>query len=221
MYSSDLHFRISQYLPDFWFAVTEEKHLSVLLLSRDVEKTTQRRVSFFDDGSVDVSVHRSKLCNEVLEEIFSKVRLMPWSSMSINDFVSNVVRVVNEVRKYEVCVGCDKTVYQCFWNSGVNGRVDLNPYGESRYSQTFRSNDCQLLISPSKFRCKSCYKLCQLLRRRLRTRQSGMKLHAPNMHLTETEKIKKIESITKQLHAKNKVILKLQQKVQVSSHAAH
>lgn len=216
LYAGEVNRKVSECLPRHWLVVPEEGKLNLLLLSRDAELTTQRRVSVSYDGTLDISVHRMKPSMAVLQAVVSKVKLMHWSSVSAGDFADSVLQVLNEVRKYEVCVGCEGDDFKCLWSSTNSGRVDVNPYGESRYCQTLRSNSCHLLISPSKYRCMSCYKLSQLLRKRMSSRRNGLKLTAPNIHLTESEKIKKMEYISRQLHSRNKLVMKLQRKIDVA-----
>lgn len=209
----DVLWRLLQLLPHQWVAVSESDHITALLLSRDVEKTTQRRVSVFFNGSVDIRVHRAKPSLEVCKAIVKDLEVQSLHHDSIGSFVSYVVQVVMEVQKYEVCSGCVDEKYKCFWNTTANGVVDNNHYGESRYTSTFRSKFCQLLILPNKKRCMECYNISQLLRRRMLSHASGPKLNTPNIHLTELEKVQKMEKLMKLLDSKRKIIAKLRKQV--------
>lgn len=186
---ADVQWRLMQLLPPHWVAVLESYRITALLLSRDEEKTTQRRVSVFWGGSVDISVHRAKASLEVRKAIVKDLQVHSLHQDSIGCFVSYVAQVVMAVRKYEVFCGCADEKYKCFWNTTANCVVDNNDYGETRYSSTIRSKLCQLLILPNKKRCVECYNISKLLRRRMLSHASGLIVNAPNIHLTDLEKI--------------------------------
>jgi len=187
--------------------------VNFFLLSKDVERTTQRRVTISFLGVVTIRVHRVLLKQYVLQKIMRNLKAVPLTEETIDQFATNALSVVREVNRHEVCVGCAKEEYSCFWNSDGNGLVDLNPYGEVRYCKTFRPNHCELLVHPSKQRCMECYKVSEHFRKRLKVRCHGIKLNAPNIHLTEEEKINKIKKLKKDLESSRRSITNLKKKL--------
>jgi len=101
----------------------------------------------------------------------SSKKVPPSTALSretIPSFVDRAVQVINLVREFEICAGVDSSEYKEVWplcsNSGV---IDTNPYKECRYSETFRSKKCEILVSRRKRRCAECSKTVGILGRKL------------------------------------------------------
>lgn len=214
--TSILESKISEFLPGRWGLFIDDC-VNFFLYSKDVERTTQRRVSISFLGGVTVSVHRALINQNVFRKIVRNLKVVPLSEETIDQFTTYALSVVREVNRYEVCVGCVREEYKCFWKSDGNGRVDLNPFGELRYCETFRPNHCEMLVHPSKQRCMECYKVSELFRKRLKVRCHGVKLNAPNIHLTEEEKISKIKNLKKELESSKRTIFNLQRRINCAS----
>lgn len=206
--------KISCYLPQHWVSICDGVGVSVLLLSRDVEMTTQRRVFVSYFGNVTVSAHRKKISEDITHNILSVNQTVPLSENNVGDFAKFVISVVDEIRKLDVCVGCNHEEYESLWAGCRFGTVDTNPFGETRYSKTFRSHDCQLLILSSKWRCIKCYHLSEILKRKLKVHSSVPKVNTPNIHLTETEKIYKLCTIQNKLEVSRRLVCRLQSKIE-------
>lgn len=201
--------KILGYLPEHWVLIFDVNGVNILLLSRDVERTTQRRLFVSFMGDISVSVHRKKLSVEMLHKICGTVRTVPLSESNVNDFASQVLGVVDNIRKFEICVGCNNEEFKSLWCNDAHGVVDVNSYGETRYSKTFRSLHCQLLVLTSKWRCMKCYYLNEILKRKSKSHRSGIKVHTPNIHLTEAEKIQKLTCLQKNVEMLRKYISRL------------
>ena len=106
--------------------------ISVLLLSRDVEMTTQRRASVLFFGNVTMSAHCKKMNENILRSIPCLLRTGPLLGSDVDVFVNHVISAVNETRKWELCVSSNNKKYEFLWKGNRLGTVDTNPYSESR-----------------------------------------------------------------------------------------
>lgn len=180
--------------------------------------TTQRRIYVSYMGNVSVSVHRKKLSEETILKVLGNNRSPCLSENNVDDFVNSVIFLVNEIRKFEVCVGCNREEYESLWGCNTLGMIDTNPYGETRYSKTFRSHACQLLILPSKWRCMKCYYLSENLKKKHRTHCSDVNVHTPNIHLSEAQKVKKLCKLQKKLEVSKRLICRLKSRIGRATH---
>lgn len=210
---TDVQAKILDILPQHWICICDETGVNIMLLSRDVEKTTQRRVFVSFMGDIHASVHRKKLNAVKIKSMFGFISIKPLLDGSVDDFVLNVKFLVNEFRKYDLCVGSNSVEYESLWAKSTHGIVDTNPYGETRYDKTFRSFNCQLLILPSKWRCMQCYYLKEMLKRKYRVHCSGIKTQTPNIHLSDGEKMQNLSKVQKKLESSRRLVCRLQKKL--------
>lgn len=60
-------------------------------------------------------------------------------SFVINYFVDRSIQLVNQVRQWEICSGCDDPTFRDVWEACPSGEIDKNVLKECRYVETFRS----------------------------------------------------------------------------------
>ena len=61
-----------------------------------------------------------------------------------------------------MCSGYDALKYDDVWSSCPFGETDNNPYREYRFTETFRSLRCSLLVKSNRWRCCECDKMAAL-----------------------------------------------------------
>ena len=196
-----------------WISVLESDGLNVMLLSRDRPRTTQRNIFIQYSGEVEVSVH----CQDCKADVFVEKVAAPvvLQEDTINEFVDRVVSLVSAVRLMEVCAGVDVDRLESVWDGCPGGFIDRNPYRESRYLDTFRSNKCKYLVNAKTWRCTECSKLLGPLQRRLNfSKKENLHANTPNIYLTEEQKLEKMKEQQKKIDASRKKIKLLTVKVQ-------
>lgn len=145
-------------LPKSWSVSHHASGFFFTLLSDGLSRVTQRTVFVGHSGDVNVSVHGKELeKNHPVYKNVSNVQLLP-SSVSL--FVENALKLVSDVRLYEVCVGAESQKFKQWWKNSLDTCViDVNPFQEIRYSETLRSKSCSYLISQRSRHCEECGKV--------------------------------------------------------------
>ena len=176
----------------------------------------QRTLLFLPNGGVELYVHWQLISvNSYLCDVIPPLPLQPES---VNYFVDRAILIVNKVREMEVCSGFDKESYKSVWASCPFGKIDENPYDESRYIETFRSNTCsRIVVNPQKWRCSECSELFHPLRRRFHSAAVQPSPFTNNIFLTEEQQLKKLaeqhrelEMTTSSREAPNDIIHEIQ-----------
>jgi len=151
-------------LPPYWVPFVDKNGVHVMLLSRQDKKAVQRSLYCLPSGRVELSVHcRPMLIDPYLEGVCDSVIL---KSDTVGEFCDRIIAIVAKVRLMEICAGVDNAAYREVWSSVDLGEIDKNPYQECRYTETFHSLTCQLLVHSGKWRCKECTLLVPFMRRR-------------------------------------------------------
>ncbi|KAJ1528910.1 hypothetical protein ONE63_007279 [Megalurothrips usitatus] len=127
-----------------WLPIMDDKGVRVTVLSRGDDKALQRNVYMKFDGSVRVTAHRRSVPSDLLQEIM----LNSGSEVALSD--STVRHFVDRTLSLVLCAGADYEEYADHWKSDESGYIDNNPYDECRYSKTFRSNECSMLVPDRK-----------------------------------------------------------------------
>lgn len=198
--------KLDLFLYENCISIPGQKELLVLFLSRSAHKVTQKQLTFSYDGTFSLEVHCKPYS---VDSIIKKVP--PSTALSLEtipSFVDRAVQVINLVREFEICAGVDNSEYKEVWplcsNSGV---IDTNPYKECRYSETFRSKKCEILVSRRKRRCAECSKTVGILGRRLTmVKKDVVHPNTPNIFLSEPQKLQKLEEQRKEIHNAKRTI---------------
>jgi hypothetical protein len=199
-------FKLKKLLKTNWFCFTEDGGIHAMQLSRNLEKSVQRRLHFSWAGEVQLSVHCSPTSPSSFLDCDSNVRLSDMESVDL--FAGWMAGVINVVRQLEVCTGVSHEKYKHLWARCSSGKVDKNPYQENRYSVTFRSRKCRMLVYPSHRKCQACSKLHDSLRVRARaSAKTNIHPHATNKSLTVGQKLLK-------LYKKEKEVMHLRMRLQ-------
>lgn len=162
--------KLESFLKPNWVSLVQENELHVLRLSRTADKVTQRQLTFRCDGSVQMKVH----CRE-----FPITKHMPnalppkcLQANRITYFVNRIVQLIDFSSEFEICCGVPQEEYKHVWSAIDYAAVDSNPYKETRYTETFRALQCELLVYPiRKYRCYHCFDLLQVLQRKTGQKQ--------------------------------------------------
>ncbi|XP_034236665.1 uncharacterized protein LOC117642519 isoform X2 [Thrips palmi] len=159
-------------LPKHWIVIADQEGFNVVKLSFGRDPAIQRNVFVTFGGAVRITVHRKPISRD-LQDFF----LDGWkenivlTSQSQKLFVDRLLAIVLKVRSSEICAGADNENLSDMWAADASGCVDTNPYAESRYVKTFRSNKCSLLVPVAKWRCPECMKANDRLRERFKSHQ--------------------------------------------------
>jgi len=181
-----------------------------MLLSRKEELAIQRRLFFSPDGKVALSVH----CKQVdLQDFVKTVNSAPLTSATLNVFVERCVRIVNELRQYEICAGLDVEDYKHVWSAMTTAKVDDNPYQESRYSETLRSLKCKRLVQVRRWRCVNCESLRKLAQSKAELfSQATPDPHTANRALSDEQKNCKLEEQQKKIQTYARRLERMEEK---------
>lgn len=156
----------SSALPASWLPIVDQTGVHCLCLSRGSDKAVQRQVSATFQGTLKVLVHCKPLHSSLQQQVMKDIVVHPLQQPEdLTDFVGSVLKIVDNVRVTEVCVGADpKRKYIEAWNTYENAVVDNNPYLEARFTKTLRSLNCTVLVrTVSTWKCKSCMRLSSML----------------------------------------------------------
>ena len=174
----------------------------------------QREVFASFDGSIRIYVHRKEIMGTMKEEFLKNVLCEPLNSSTLKDFASNILKVVLAVRNYEVCAGVDNSGLEQLWASDSSGKIDENIFDESRYTKTFRSNECSLLVPLRKWRCVGCARAFERQRKRIKTAfQEEVHSHTRDDYLDENQKKVKLKSLQRDFKNAQKKINYLENKI--------
>ncbi|KAK3917351.1 Transposable element P transposase [Frankliniella fusca] len=197
-------------LPNLWISVADTKGFHVMLLSRGHVKAIQRSIYVAFDGSVEVTVHRKNVPQEMLDHIL-RLSGAPVSltKSTAGEFSDRIQALAMCVRGFEVCAGAQYSDYEKFWNSDEHGYVDRNPYDETRYELTFRSNACDFLVPVSKWRCKHCSSAVYRFQKRLRE-TDDYDPKKPNKCLSRDEALKKLSDQHQEIRRNRRQLERLQ-----------
>ena len=154
---------LCEILPPFWFSSAERSGVNAMLLSCGTEKAIQRRIFVSVGGAVEISVHCKPLSDSFVSDIVKKAGTPAQLSVTnIKGFGDWVLRVVQVLRDYQVCLGVERADLKDHFLQCDNAYVDDNPYQEGRYFKTLRSKTCLRLVDPGKRRCAECCKMFSL-----------------------------------------------------------
>lgn len=186
-------------LPPYWTLLADKDGYNCLQHSRGRDPAMQRNVYVTHGGTLRITVHRRELPEDIVKEVTkdwpSGLRL---TSQSSSYFVDQVLRVVMAVRAYEVCVGARSTKFEKMWASEKNGYIDCNPYGEARYTKTFRSSECSLLVPTPRLYCSACSKAQHRFEGRMKRHSDGVaRSNTGHHYLTEAQKELRLASQSK------------------------
>lgn len=173
----------------------------------------QRTVVFHQDGSVQLFVHRIEL--DVDPYLSKDCPPVPLSCDNIDYFVDRSVSIVNRVREMEICSGQDNMDFRPAWSTCTFGKIDENPYDETRYTETYRSTNCEMLINQRKWKCTKCSRMYLPLKRRsIFLSQQEPHANTNNKVLSEEQKLHKLENLQKELTNTKKQNMYLREKMQ-------
>lgn len=205
--------KLESFLPRNLIAIANRDGISVCVISPHNNMSIQRNVVFYPNGGVELFVHRQSMCvNQFLCHADPPV---PLESDSVNYFVGRAITIVNKVRDMEICSGFDVEKYKPVWSNCPFGKIDENPYDESRYIETLRSTSCKRLVNSRKWRCSECSKLFHPLRRRLNSSAvEDPHTKTNNQYLSEVQKLKKLQDQRRELNNTKKQLARLREKMQ-------
>ncbi|KAK3920840.1 Transposable element P transposase [Frankliniella fusca] len=183
-------------LPNHWTLISHKDSFSCLKMSFGDEPAFQRNVHVTHSGTLRITVHRKELSAELLKELTPSWPIgLRLTSHSSKHFVDSVLRVVLAVRSHEMCAGVDLQKYEDMWASDETGVIDNNPYDEERYTKTFRSLKCSLLVPVEYWSCSECKLACDRFRRRYKHFcEEVAHPFTRNDQLTEQQKDQKLNS---------------------------
>ena len=199
----------------------EENGINVLLLSRSIERSVQRRAFFSIDGQEEITVHAktlpAEIVNDILEEDIYCVK-GPLTEYRQKNFIQRAVTVVNRLRSYEVCVGIDDNKFKPLWEMELkNGDIDKNPYQEAGYSTTFRPTVCEILVPTKRYtkrHCPACIRVKMNFSRKLPQHVTpDFSATTPNIYLDRSQLIAKVQKQQKELQYARAQIAKLKEEV--------
>jgi hypothetical protein len=200
--------KLEVFMPLNVIVMINHDSVNVCFMSPHNNRSIQRTLVLHPSGGIELYVHRQKLnVNRYLNTVGPPV---PLDLDSTDFFVDRAVTVFNNVREMEICSGFDVAKYKSVWSTCPFGKVDENPYDESRYIETFRSTSCHRLVNQRKWRCAECSKLYHPLRRRLQSADVDVP-HAftNNKCLSEVQRLKKLEDQRKEIDKTRKKLARL------------
>lgn len=201
-------------LPKEWIPFADQNGIHSVLLSCGSDKAIQRTVFISFSGDVKVSVHRRALSSELQEDIVKHgPKSVPLSKSTLKAYVDRALTLVLYVRSFEICAGQDIEEHERFWDSDQGGSADHNPYDENRYTKTFRSHACSMLVPVMKWTRKECMKVGHRFRHRHLKTGEEYNENTPNVHLSEEQKRKKLKDQQRKLRTQKKRIAILEKTV--------
>lgn len=152
-------------LPETFVPIVDRKAIHVLMIGRKEAKAVQRQVTVSLSGDIHLQVHGLDYpAHSVLSGVRSQ---QPLTEDTCGYFVDRVVEVVSNLRLLEICAGMDQQEFKEAWSVTPQGVIESDTFKECRYTETFRSKKCTLLVQSCHWRCKECSKLHPILRRKL------------------------------------------------------
>ncbi|KAK3916147.1 Transposable element P transposase [Frankliniella fusca] len=167
-------------------------------------KAVQRQVTVSLSGDIKIEVHGEDFPeNKVLSGVSAQKLLKQETSGQV---VDRIVKVVSNLRLFEVCAGMNRKEYKEAWAETSQGTIEGDTFKECRYTETFRSKKCTV--------CNECTKLIPAFKRRLTTRLLEEPLKHTN-HRFMSSKQKDVVLAKKQrvIKTKNQTITRLEAKI--------
>ncbi|KAK3929585.1 DNA transposase [Frankliniella fusca] len=199
-------------LPSNCVPIVDQDSLHVLMIGRRQSKAVQRQVTVSLSGDIKIEVHGEDFPeNKVLSGVSAQ---KPLKQETSGQFVDRIVKVVSNLRLFEVCAGMDRKEYKEAWAETSQGTIEGDTFKECRYTETFRSKKCTVLVESKFWRCNECTKLIPALKRRLTTRLLEEPLKHTN-HRFMSSKQKDVVLAKKQrvIKTKNQTITRLEAKI--------
>ncbi|KAK3921467.1 Ubiquitin carboxyl-terminal hydrolase 1, partial [Frankliniella fusca] len=184
-------------LPNNWVPIVSSlSEISVVLIScLSSVPSLQRSVIFNVSGEMSLYVHGNSVsCDPFLVDELPPVPLL----------VDKVVSIVAKIRLKEVCAEVDLDQYSPAWEHCLYaGKIDENPFKECRYSSTFRSHKCSMLVDSNRWRCVNCTSNVKMLKRKCKSlaKSGNWYNKTANVHLTEEERLAKLNALNKKIDA--------------------
>ncbi|KAK3909685.1 Transposable element P transposase [Frankliniella fusca] len=209
----ELKTKVDLFLPCNWICVAEKRTVHLLLLSRNIEKSIQRRIGYRSDGELTVSVHGKAVDSDRFLKNLAKPGALCRNT--VDSWVDFLVSLLNEVRGLEICSGIDFEDCVEAWDGFPNSYIDKNFFKESRYINTLRMNNCKLLVEPKCWRCVECSRAAPRVKRKMVSlKEDEFDIRTANIYLSTQQKLNKLKKQTQALNACKKKIERLQEKVQ-------
>ena len=190
---------LEQLLPDGWTVIADSAGFHFLLMSSSssITKCIQRQIYLMYNGSVSVIVHCKTLPSE--NEI-SKLHPAPvvFQDEQYQKFCEKGLAMCWSMTQFQVCTGANHQESKHIWSSQPDSYVDLNPYLESKYESSCRSNQCHFLIPLrlNTLRCQPCSKIQKILKERTKFASEGtVKPNTPNIYLTPEQSQAKLKEV--------------------------
>ncbi|KAK3931225.1 LOW QUALITY PROTEIN: Transposable element P transposase [Frankliniella fusca] len=209
----ELKTKVDLFLPCNWICVAEKRTVHLVLLSRNIEKSIQRRIGYRSDGELTVSVHGKAVDSDRFLKNLAKPGALCRNT--VDSWVDFLVSLLNEVRGLEICSGIDFEDCVEAWDGFPNSYIDKNFFKESRYINTLRMNNCKLLVEPKCWRCVECSRAAPRVKRKMVSlKEDEFDIRTANIYLSTQKKLNKLKKQTQALNACKKKIERLQEKVQ-------
>ena len=170
-------------------------------MSSSFIKPVQRDVFISFEGEEKILVHCQPLPNESILSSLDHLPKVKLEEGTLDEFCQRAHKIVQSVMQFKVCVGGNHMGSRDIWDNISDAYIDTNPYQEEGYAQTCRSVNCELLIPfGKKMRCTSCYFVMRSLQRRSQALQAEMIApNAPNVHLSNKQKLAKLQAQAEEL----------------------
>ena len=200
--------RLKSLLPPLWTVIADRSGFHLLLLSSKRPKAIQREVFVSYGGNVSVYVHCVII--SVFRTLFElqSTPSFPFMEQHLEDFYKFCVVVVTKFKQFEVCAGVNDSEIRAVLSEIKGGIIDLNPYQEESYQETFRSESCLMLVP--QFKAKRC-KNCSALYRNVSKRKAF--LLAPTADPSTTNKSLTPQQAKVKLELQEKAIRKKDKKI--------
>ncbi|XP_034234574.1 uncharacterized protein LOC117641400 [Thrips palmi] len=165
--------RLKHSLPPYWqcinWTVTGDNGISLLKLADSMCFLPQRQIHISENGVVHLFVHGKPLGLD--HEIWGKLpERISLSTHAVDESFEYALAIWKLVRRYDICAGCNQPQEQPVANKMERAVFSPNMFRESKYSTTYRSVDCGLLVIPVT-RNTVC-SACRILRSNIRKRIS-------------------------------------------------
>ncbi|KAK3917951.1 Transposable element P transposase [Frankliniella fusca] len=194
-------------LPPNWTTIVDQTGFHFLFLSSRFPKAIQREVFVSFGGNVLISVHCVLLPSyQKLFELPSKPSVQ-FREECFEQYCDFCVMLVKKCKQFDVCVGANDVETREVWSEiSSAGYIDLNPYKEESYQETFRSLSCHRLVEWGRAkRCKSCTLLLRSICKRKEFLLSpSADATVNNKYLTKQQASAKLKSQSEAIRKKDK-----------------
>lgn len=183
-------------LPTAWdVAATSTSFILRMAAPGNLWGNIQRSALISTDGTVQLNVHGQpiSLDHSIWQDLPNRVCLS--NRESVDEFLKFVLQLVKVFRSYEVCIGIPESQYSKEAAKRSDLMFECNYFRESRYTQTYRSKSCKMLLSTNikitKY-CSSCLLVRKSILARFRRTESVHNPHgcSSNVHLDRLCSIK-------------------------------